>query len=361
MVHKINNLRDFRISFLLLCSSAIILEKLGSKRSALNVIKRAITAFPNESKLYLHASRLYLKKGQVDKAVMYWKKAVGPENIGSFVYWVSKYKKQTNIVKGYSIVNNHYTRRDVSGEVKEWPVNRGDANDVGLELLEKGYIEEALQVFLQELQENKHDPLLYLNIGLTYSKLNKHYKALDHYEKAQALGLNNLELLNNKGYSLFYIKRYDEAQSCYELARGLAPNDYNVLNNLAASYLKTNEKEKALDCFMRAVQNYPEDATLHNNLAMCLEACEKTAKAIVHYDKALLYEKETHLRKHVLTNKINCLIKLKCYEEALELCNNMTFSDNEYGIWGLKAELLNELGRTEEAAESYRKALGLTG
>jgi len=362
VIGMVRNLKEFKFSLLLLFSSALLLETIGSKNNALLILKKAMHIFPHNRELYLHASRLYLKNGQVDKAVMYWKKAAGPENIGSFIYWLERYKKRyppdNEPIKPTAQSPSTPGKNDLE---KKWLAGQAVSGDAGLELLEKGYIEEALQFFLQNLRVGKTDPFLHFNIGLALSKLNRHEEALANYEKAQKMGLNSLELLNNKGYSLFNLHRFDEAQSCYELARGLAPNDYTILNNLAACYLKTNQKEKALDSFLGAAQNNPGDATLENNLAMCLEATGNTPKAIEHYERALSLAKDTQTRKQILINKINCLIKQKQFSEALAICEKLPCSDQEYEIWGLRAELLNELGRTREAAESYRKALGLTG
>lgn len=361
MIRMFRNLKALKFILLLLSSSVWLLETIGSKNNALYLLNKAMCIFPRNRELYLYASRLYLKDGQVDKAVMYWKKAAGPENIGSFIYWLERYKKRypfnNGPIKPQSQSPPYTPKNDPD---KNRPAGQAVSNNAGLELLEKGYVEEALQFFMQDLRVGKADPFLHFNIGLALSKLNRHKEALTNYEKAQKMGLNTLELLNNKGYSLFNLRRFDEAQSCYELARGLAPTDYTILNNLAACYLKTNQKEKARDCFMGAAHNNPGDATLENNLAMCLEASGSMQKAIEHYDHALSLTNDLPTRKQILINKINCLIKQKQISEALAICEELPCSDNEYEIWGLRAELLNELGRPREAAESYRKALGLT-
>lgn len=349
------------IIVLILCSSGLILEKLGLKDTALNIITKVINLSPENKKLYLHASRLCLKKGQVDKAVMYWKKAAGPENIGSFLYWLNKYQRQSRnsykLEKNTNFYNNPNSDFDIG--LTELSINH--VNDVGLELLEKGCVKEALLVFQKDLKQMKTDSILYFNIGLTLSKLNRHSEALDFYEKAQGMELNNLELLNNKGYSLFFLDQFEEAQTCYELARGLAPSDYTILNNLAACYLKTNQELQAEDCFIKASQNNPDDAILKNNLAMCLEVTGRASEALKHYEKALSLERNFENQKNILINKINCLIFLNRFNEALEAYDGYSLNDDEFELWGLKADLLNELGRTAEAAEGYRKALGLTG
>ena len=346
----------------MLFGMALILEKLGSQNMAMDMFKKAIKKSPDNRWLHLHASRLCLKKGQVDMAVTHWKKAAGPEDIGCFIYWLNKTNRMPSFKKpgedGYTGGNVNYS--NITAAVISKPDRA--AKDTGLELLEKGKVEGALAVFIKELETERFDPGLLFNTGLALSKLNKHGEALGYYEKAQELGLNSLELLNNKGYSLYNLEKYEEAQTCYELARGLAPGDYTILNNLAACYVKSGHGARAHHFFAAAVQNNPRDAILLNNLAMCLESSGQTGKAMMHYDTALSHCKNGFEKNTVLLNKVNCLIKLKKLREALGACELISVNcDGEFELWATKAELCNELGRTKEAAENYRKALGLTG
>ena len=361
MVELIKKLSGLNGAARMLFSMALVLEKLGSQNMAMAMFKKAIGKSPQNRWLHLHASRLCLKKGQVDMAVTHWKKAARPEDIGCFIYWLNK----TNRMPSFKKQGGGYNGEDINFSniitADKTNLDRA-AKDTGLELLEKGKVERALTVFIKELETVKFDPGLLFNTGLALSKLNKHGAALRYYEKAQELGLNSLELLNNKGYSLYNLGKYEEAQTCYELARGMAPGDYTILNNLAACYMKSGQGARAHHFFATAAQNNPRDAILHNNLAMCLESSGQTGEAVMHYDTALSRCKNGFEKNTVLLNKINCLIKLKKLREALGACEMISVGcDGEFELWATRAELCNELGRTREAAESYRKALGLTG
>lgn len=356
-------LRSLNGTSAVLYSLALALEILGLRSIALGMFKSAIKKSPHNRWLHLHASRLCLKKGQVDMAVTHWKKAAGPEDIGCFIYWL---KKSNRIPALYGKTGRNLCSlapEDEAGIITpaRKKIPESEPQDPGLEMLERGNIDGALEFFFKELQTEKSDPGLLFNTGVALSKLNKHEEALVYYEKAQEVGLNNLELLNNKGYSLFNLARYDEAQTCYELARGMASNDYIIFNNLAACYAKTGQAAKAHQSFIAAVEQNPGDPLLINNLSMCLEICGKAAEALKYYDRALVIGKDQNIKNTVLINKVNCLIRLKRYQEALESCDQMfrDGSGSEFELWTLRAELLNKLGRAGEAADSYRKALGL--
>jgi len=344
-----------------LYSLALVLETLGLRNIALGMFKNAIKKYPHNRWLHLHASRLCLKKGQVDMAVTHWKKAAGPEDIGCFIYWLNKSNRIPAMYRKPE--SNLCSLQDEASLIApaRKKVTKSAPQDPGLEMLEQGNVDGALEFFFKELQTEKSDPGLLFNTGVALSKLNQHQEALVYYEKAQEVGLNNLELLNNKGYSLFNLARYDEAQTCYELARGMSANDYIIYNNLAACYTKTGQAAKAQQSFSTAVKQNPGDPLLINNLAMCLELCGKATEALKYYDRALVIGNDQNIKNTVLINKINCLIRLKRYQDALACCDQMfrDGSGSEFEIWTLRAELLNTLGRVGEAADSYRKALGL--
>jgi len=189
----------FGITSALLNSMALALEIVGLRDKALEMFNRALKRSPHNRWLHLHASRLCLKKGQVDMAVTHWKKATGPEDIGCLIYWLNKSKRIPSLYKPkifhYLTPENDKGIPAPARKIIPEPAPR----DPGLEMLER---------------------------GLALSKLDKHEEAVAYYERAQEAGLNNLELLNNKGYSLFNLARYDEAQTCYELARGIYSNNY---------------------------------------------------------------------------------------------------------------------------------------
>ncbi len=353
---SIKNLININIGVQALYSLAVIMERFGSLTNALNIVKRAITNAPNNQKLYLHASRLYLKKGQVDKAIIYWKKAAGQDNLGIFLYWLNSISKKSH-TKHHAFPYWLSQQREGKDNYRD---NITDLNNTGLKLLEKDCTHDALTVFLQDLKNDEGDAGLYYNIGYTLSKLNRHTEALGFYEKAQNSGLNNVELLNNKGYSLFLLNRLEEAQTCYELARCLAPHDYVILNNIAACYIKTNQPDKAVNYYKSATQNHPGDATLENNLAMCLEATDQQNEAVKHYDLALQREIEVDLKKKITINKIKCFIYMQRYQDALVLCDGLSNEKSDYELWSIKGELLSRLGKITEATDSYRKAFGLT-
>jgi len=334
--------------FSLLRLSAKLLETVGAHTQALDIVDRVIKNNAPTANLHLQASRLCLKEGQIDRAVMHWKKAAGAENIGNFLYWLNKIyrpvEKNLCKVQAQQVQFRDWELQQLKSADTSMrnPKNEEAAlNDVGVKLLQSQKPADALSIFNALINNGCSDPSIFFNAGLSLSKLSRHGEAVQHYTKAQALGLNSLELLNNKGYSLFHCGQYDEALSCYEVARGMAPRDTIVLSNLASCYQCCGDNKKAMACFNSALSVHPGDDTLENNLGICLENTGDKKAALEHYNRSLLLNPNNTFAK---INKAGCLAKLNKHIKALEIYENLLNSDPaNHHIWGLKAELLMEM------------------
>lgn len=338
---------------------ARILEVLGAEEQALQWLYRAMHLKPDQPVLHLHATRLCLKKGWLDKAIMHWKKATRDQGRASLLYWLkrtnerafnaSRLIQKTGICYDLETENHH-----ASGIGK--PSNP-TLTEIGIKLLETNQAEHAFALFKEVLDHQGATPELYLNMGLATSKLGRHEEALDYYQRAQAGGLNNAEIMNNKGYSLYHLGRFEEAITCYELAKEMCPGDVTILTNLASCYHQARMHAKALSYYEVILQRYKADAITYNNYALLLEELNKCEEALQFFDKALGLDPQNSV---ILLNKAACLVKLRRHEEAMAICNEMLQKNPELLFaWGLQGNILNEMGRTSEAVKCYRHALGL--
>ena len=353
-------------------AGARILEALGAEEQALRLVRRAVKAAPQKSELHLHATRLCLKRGKVDQAILHWRKAAGEHGRTSLLYWLKRSDNRALNIQHLAknrLRQEEYSsearslskeeRREPAGLLKIFGVSSGSLslNDIGIQLLEMGRLEEALLVFRKVLAAEGNSPAICFNLGLTLSKLGRHREALDYYERAQAGGLNSVELLNNKGFSLSCLKQYEEAIACYELAKEMSPGDGVILANLASCYHRLKLYKQALNCYENAVRCLPSDAVVYNNYALCLEELGKFEEALQNYDRAL---ELAPFSKNVLLNKAVCLQKMGRRQESLAIYEEII--EREPGCteaWGLKGNLFREMGCVEEAARCYGRALGL--
>ncbi|OAT81346.1 tetratricopeptide repeat protein [Desulfotomaculum copahuensis] len=362
-------------------AGARILEVLGAEEQALRWIDRAVKLEPRRVNLHLQATRLCLKRGRLDRAILHWKKAAGEHSRTSLLYWLNRVNQRSRT--GDRLLKKHLAleeeNRRLPAPNKSRPVINENKksfsgplgllnkllvepetlslNDVGINLLAMDRPEEALTVFRQVQATTGPDPALYLNTGLALSKLNRHEEALLCYQRAQAGGLNSVELMNNKGYSLHFLGRLEEAITCYEVAKELSPGDASILANLAGCYQRARMYRQALSCYENALICNPDDPTAMNNYALCLDEMNRHEEALKLYNRALSIEP---FNQTVLLNKAACLNKLHRYSESLAICEGMLKQSPDCPeTWGLLGNLHNEMGRAAEAVKCYSRALGL--
>ncbi len=337
---------------------ARILETLGAEEKALRWLYRAMQHKPEQRMLHLHATRLCLKKGWLDKALIHWKKACGDEGRAGLLYWLKRMNERAfNTARLIEKTGTYGSCDEGDLSPKTGGANELTLTEIGIKLLEANQAEHALALFKEVMDSRGATPELYLNMGLAASKMGRHEEALEYYQRAQAGGLNNAEVMNNKGYSLYHLGRYEEAIACYELAKEMCPGDTTILANLASCYHRARLYAKAISYYEVIIQRYKADATTYNNYALLLEELDKNDEALQLFDKALSLEPHNPL---ILLNKAACLVKLHRHEEAMAICKKMLQENPALFLaWGLQGNILNELGRAAEAAQCYRHALGL--
>ncbi len=353
---------------------ARILEALGADEQALRWIDRAMRLDPRQATLHLHATRLCLKRGRLDRAILHWKKVAGEQGKTSLLYWLNRTNQRafnaSRLIQKtgtYSLEEKEKSppspgkqRKNSLARFRDLFRRRSDTlplDEIGVQLLEIGRAEQALALFRQVQLCQGASPELYLNMGLAASKLGRHEEALKYYQRAQAGGLNNVEIMNNKGYSLSHLGRYEEAIACYELAREMCPGDATILTNLASCYQRAQLYQKALSCYENALLCCSSDATTLNNYALCLDETGRHEEALQLYNRALALEPDN---RTLMLNKAACLLKLKRYDESMAICDQILARQPGCSeTWGMRGNVLNEMGRTSEAVECYNRALGL--
>jgi tetratricopeptide (TPR) repeat protein len=91
------------------------------------------------------------------------------------------------------------------------------------EAVEAGRIAEAIELYREILDENPANLKAHNNLGVLFDGLKQHEAALEHFEAAEALGRENVEVLTNYATALTSVGRFDEAERLLKRAHGLAP------------------------------------------------------------------------------------------------------------------------------------------
>ncbi|MEW6183375.1 MAG: tetratricopeptide repeat protein [Bacillota bacterium] len=355
----------------LLLGGAGACERAGMNEAALRLVRRALKAEPGSVDLNFRAGRLCFKLGKLDQAVTHlrvacpagWKKGkfnparfadretgVSPRDLG----WVlaaagSWLLKRNEPAQALAFFNRALSAGCYNSTV---------LNQKALCLLSLGEAAESTRILKEAEMAGGADLSVTLNTAHALNLLGRYGEALDHYERGQRLGGgDSAHVLNNKGFSLFHLRCYEEAAACFLLARELAPDDVVAGTNLAACYYKLRRIKEA-ERIMTDLAAKSDDGIIVNNLAVIQEAAGQKQKALDAYTKAA--DSAGPGSEVFLLNRAACLAELGRYEEALTVC---TWLDQkhpaDHRVLSLKASIMAELGRESEAVDCYRQALGI--
>jgi Flp pilus assembly protein TadD len=356
----------------LLLAAARILEWVGLEETSLRLVRRVLQTDSRRPELHFWAGRLCFKTGLTDQAVSHFRAAWPTGWDGKLIPERFVGKK-----KGVPRGDNAWMLAAIGG----WLLQRGEParalaflnraisggcrgsavlNLKGLCLLATGSTTESLRLFREAMLSGGNNAHVCLNTALAFSRLGRHDKALPLYERAQRLGAKGFVVLNNKGYSLYSLKRYEEAAGCFISARDEDPSDATAEANIGACYLKLGRLKDAERHIGNALLKSPNDPVLLNNMAFILQDRGQRTEALDLFKKAAAAAGD--MNEVYLLNQAACLVELGRYEEALSICVTLGQSaPGDRRVWSLKASILADLGRRREAADCYRRALGLTG
>ena len=88
--------------------------------------------------------------------------------------------------------------------------------------------------------------------------LGKHKAAIDVYEEAQRIGIDDWEIWHNKGLCYTYLKQYDTAIDCFKKANAIQRHDTTFIQ-LGKVYTLQENYKAAIDVYMEALEFSPEN------------------------------------------------------------------------------------------------------
>ena len=128
-------------------------------------------------------------------------------------------------------------------------VNKSDninaLNNKGLDLVNLGKHNEAIQCFDKALEIDVNFSNSWLNKGFSLYHVGKHSDAIQCYDKALEIDANDVDAWYNKGNALYASGKYTEAIQCYDKALEIDPNNdfFNKNRNIVLKKLGKTEKK----------------------------------------------------------------------------------------------------------------------
>ncbi len=166
---------------------------------------------------------------------------------------------------------------------------------------------------------------LWFNKGCILGRLENLEEAIECFNKALQIDVNNIRIWNKKGYTLRNLGKYKEALECFETALKIQPNNSVSLTGIGYVYYSLGDYKKAIEYFDKSLAN------IKNNIEIEFKVYGLNGKGYANaysrkYDKAL-----------------------RCFEEALKI------KSNPYSLNGI-AHVLSKKDNYEEAVEYLEKA-----
>ena len=168
----------------------------------------------------------------------------------------------------------------------------------GLELMQEGKFEEALESFEQVLDVHE-DAEIYYNLGYIRTAQEKYEEAILAFRRATMI--DNAFANAYKSMAEVYAKlnKPDEAQDCFEKA--------------AEIYMDKNQDDYAESAFMQAIKLSPKTANVYNSLGILYRRQGKLNESVAMYRKAI---KVSPNDENVIYNLARVLMAVKNFRDA---------------------------------------------
>ena len=157
----------------------------------------------------------------------------------------------------------------------------------GNDLYQLKKYEEALAVYREAIALSDAQWGYYLNLGLTYKKLDRKDEAKAAFAKAAALNPDSYSANKEYGESLAKEQDFAAAKPYYQKAADLSPTDPDAFYNLGICVSKVDGHEAALAAYQKCIALNPDYAEAHYELGTIYIGQNKKAEAIASLEKFL--------------------------------------------------------------------------
>ncbi len=182
-------------------------------------------------------------------------------------------------------------------------------------------------------------------------------EAVVAYEEALQIDAASFDALVGLGTAYSELRRFAEARGVLEEAARLRPEHVDVLARLGRVCVALREYDKAAEAFARLAVLRPDDADTLHALGLAHHHVRRHAEAVKAFEQVLAIEPGQAAAGYFL---VSSLLELNRPDDALAVMRGAApreTSDAELHV-ALGARLA-KLGRSREAAETYKAALRL--
>jgi tetratricopeptide (TPR) repeat protein len=364
---------------------AIRAYNIGDLATAKELFARIIDIDPNQPDANHNMGTLFLRAGDLEKAVPFFKTAL-EANFGSAQYWFSYIDtlfkaghyadalelfkiSKTKGCKGEAFDNlerqlnssEFVLKRKLAKLQNPALVNGPKGNLIYLEIGETfeklNMLEEAIEAYKSALEIDPNYETAYIKLGNVLKGQGKLAEAVAAYKKVLEIKPDHVTAHFNIGVILQEQGRSDEAIIAYNKALSIRSDFLNAHINLGNTFKSVGKFEEAIGAYKNAIALKPDYAEAYRNFGTALQDQGKLEEAIKVYRKALDI-KPDYAEVHY--NIGNCFVRrdnlgeaIAAYKKALSIKPGYAEAYNNIGL------ALSNNGKIGEAIEFYDKAIAI--
>ena len=214
---------------------------------------------PKDSETYINRGTAYADKGQYDKAIADYTKAIeiNPKDARAY------------IIRGVTYYRKGQYDQAISDYTKAIEINPKDARAYiirGGAYADKGQYDQAISDYTKAIEINPKDAKVYKNRGLAYCLKGQFDKGIADYTKAIEINPRYADAYTFRAIAYEKGKgQYDQAISDYTKAIEINPKDADACIIRGVAYADKGQYDKAIADYNKAIEINPRDANAYNN------------------------------------------------------------------------------------------------
>lgn len=220
-----------------------------------------------------------------------------------------------------------------------------------------GEIEKGIETYEAYLDDNPYNHGVWYNLGILYSRMGLHEKAIDAYDYSLAIVDPFPSAWYNKGCSLMELGKFEEAIRIFLEALRLDNRDVAVLFSIAECYENLGDTANARYYYRKVTTLSPDMADAWYGIGYSLEQDEKYFEAIHYYRKTIGVDADHYEAWQSLAfcefHAGNEASALEALEEAIRL------NSGDASLWIDWSMLMKEEGKLTEALDILQEGITL--
>ena len=330
--------------------SVISLYSNGEFQSALNESTELIKFFPKDSKLQNISGACHQALGDLDSAVISYKKAIkinsdyskAHYNLAGTFYELGKFNESIKSYKLSLSIDPDYAEAH---------------NNLGNVFKDIGWLDESIISYKKAISIQPEYFEANYSLATVFQELEEFDKMINYLEKAASINPDLAEVHNKIGIGLKQVGRFEDSVESFKRALGINPDYSDAYNNLGNVFMELENIESALNSYHQALKINPDYPALHNNLGNAFKELGQIDNALKSYKSALIHNPDNADSHNYIGNIFSELGQhddaVKSYERAIGINPEYADAYNNLG------NALRDSEQLESALKSFEKSVEL--